>query len=544
MMKDTVLITGHRNPDSDSICSALSYAALKQQLGVNAIACRLGPVNEETKYILKRFDVEVPFLLTDARAQLRDIQIDAPTLIPTSTSVADAWNILYTVKNKSLFVVDDNENLVGIVSTSNLSSPRLMNDEQLEEMMSHATIESIAKTCKGEIIVRPEQWQSSGRVYIVTLIDGSSYQPQFKDSIIILSDGDEKQRQIIECGAKCLVITCEQQVSEENCELARQKGCAIIHTQMDTMQVARFINEAFPVEFIMTRNPKTCMDTEYVSDVSQKIAKTRFRSYPVINEFGKVVGGVSRYHLNNYEPRKFILVDHSAKNQSISNIDQAHIEEIIDHHHIGNIETTYPIYYRNQKCGCTCTIIAQMYREFKIAPTRQMAGLMLGAIISDTMHFRSLTTTQLDKDMAEYLAAIAGVDIKEFATGLLSASIALKESTPEDILNRDLKTYEIEKYKIGIGQTNFKNMEDIQIILPTFRPYLEKVQDEKGYDLLIMMFSNINAEGSMFVFSGPLSNVMNSLIEKRIDEHTGFDALIISRKQQFVPKLSALLKTL
>lgn len=543
-MRDIILITGHKNPDSDSICSALAYAALKQQLGVSAIACRLGPVNEETKYILKRFDVEVPFVLTDARAQLRDIQIDAPTLIPTSTSVADAWNILYTVKNKSLFVVDENEKLVGVVSTSNLSSPRLMNDEELENLMAHATIESIAKTCKGEIIYRPEECKTNGKVFIVTLINDQSFQTQFKDSIVILSDGDEKQHQIIESGAKCLVITCKQQVSEENCKLAKEKGCAIIHTHLDTMQVARFINESFPVEFIMTHNPKTCLDTEYVNDVSHKIAKTRYRSYPVVNEFGKVVGGVSRYHLNNYEPRKFILVDHSAKNQSINNIDQAHIEEIIDHHHIGNIETTYPIFYRNQKCGCTCTIVAQMYQENRIAPTRQMAGLMLGAIISDTMHFRSLTTTQLDKDTAEYLAAIAGVDIKEFAMGLLSASIALKESTPEDILNRDLKTYEIGKYKIGIGQTNFKNMEDIQIILPTFRPYLGKVQEEKNYDLLIMMFSNINAEGSMFVFSGPLSNVLNGLIEKRIDENTGFDPLIISRKQQFVPKLSALLKNM
>ena len=541
-MNKTIFVTGHKNPDSDSICSALAYANLKQLLGESAIAVRLGALNDESKYILKRFNVEGPFLLKDARSQLRDIAMDEPTLIPMNMTMAKAWQKLYTVKNKSLFVVDEHSKLQGIISTSNLSSTRGMSDEQLNSLMSKASVKQIADTIQGKIIIEPDHYESDGSIYIVTLINGSHYSEEFKDSIVILSDGDEKQRQLIECGVKCLIITCKEQVSEENRLLALKKGCAIIQTDLDTMKVAKVITESIPVEYVMTRNVVTCLDTEYVNDVSQRLSHTRYRSYPVINQFGNIVGAISRYHLSNYERRRFSLVDHSAKNQTINNIDEAIIEEIIDHHHIGDIQTTYPIYYRNMRCGCTSSIIAQIYQENGITPEKEFAGLMLGAIISDTMYFKSKTTTEFDKRMARWLADLAQVDLNEFALGVLSASISLKKSTPENILNRDLKTYEIGKYKIAIGQTNFEHMEDIQSILPSFKEYIEKEQSEKNYDLVIMMFSNIMAEGSMFVYSGPLKNIMKDLIETEIDEMSGYDSEIISRKQQLVPKLSNLLK--
>lgn len=541
-VRTTTFIIGHRNPDSDSICSALAYANLKQLLGQSVIACRLGALNDETKFILKYFDIEGPFLLKDARSQLRDIQMDEASLISLDTTMSDAWEKLYTVKNKSLFVVDENRRLCGIVSTSNLSSTRSMSDEKLNELMKEATVASITRTVHGTAIIQPDNFKTNGQIYIVTLINGRHYADEFKDSIVILSDGDQKQRQLIECGAKCLIITCKEKVSEDNRILALQKGCAIIQTDLDTMKVARVITEAIPVSCVMTKNPVTCLDTEYVSDVSKRLSATRFRSYPVVNEYGGIVGAVSRYHLSNYQRRKFILVDHSAKNQTIANIDEAEIEEIIDHHHIGNIETSYPIFYRNQKCGCTSTIIGQMYQENGITPEKGYAGLMLGAIISDTMYFKSKTTTELDKQMANWLADLADVKLEDFAMGVLSASISLKECTPNDILNRDLKTYEIGKYRIAIGQTNFKNMEDIQAILPHFREHLEKTQIEKNYDLMIMMFSNILAEGSMFVYSGPLATIMPQIIESPIDETSGYDSVIISRKQQLMPKISNLIK--
>lgn len=259
---------------------------------------------------------------------------------------------------------------------------------------------------------------------------------------------------------------------------------------------------------------------------------------------GNIVGAVSRYHLLKYEPKKFILVDHSSKMQTINNIDNAEVEEIIDHHHIGNIETSKPIFYRNQKCGCTCSIIAQLYKENGIVPDKAMAGIMLSAIVSDTLNFKSKTTTQFDIKQAEELSKLAEVDLNDYALQMLSASVALKDSTPTQILNRDLKIYEIGKYKIGIGQTNYRNIEDIQKLIPSFKENLEKEQSEKGLDLMIMMFTHVMAEGTMFVYNGPLSYVMNDLIATVFDHTSGYDHEIISRKQQLIPKLSNILKNM
>ena len=541
-MQQYVYIVGHKNPDTDSICSALAYAELKQRLGVHAIPCRLGPLNEETKYVLKRFGLENPLLLKDARSQLRDIDIDEPTLISTKTSLKEAWDVLFKARNKSLFVLDEQQKLTGIVSTSNLASPRMMSDELMQKLMKTASLSALAKTINGEIDYEPKNFKTNGKVFIVTLNDGTKFEENFKHSITILSDGNRKQRQLLEMGTRCMIITCNEQISPDNLELARKQDCAVIRTPWDTMKVAKVINEAFPVESLMSRNPITFQDDEYVDDVAKKMANTRYRSYPVLDIEGKAVGAVSRYHLLNYRRKKFILVDHSAKNQAINNIEDAEIEEIIDHHHIGNIETSYPIFYRNQRCGCTCTIIAQLYKENGITPSAQMAGIMMSAIISDTLHFKSAATTQLDKDIAYGLAEIAGVDLDHYADEMLSASVALKESTPTQILNRDLKTYDMGKYKIAIGQTNYKNIEDIQAILPAFRQQLEKEQTTKQFDLMVMMFSHIMAEGTMFVYSGPLSYVMNEIIDTKFDDHSGYDHDIISRKQQLMPKLSVILK--
>ena len=541
-MQQYVYIVGHKNPDTDSICSALAYAELKQRLGVHAIPCRLGPLNEETKYVLKRFGLENPLLLKDARSQLRDIDIDEPTLITTQTSLTEAWDVLFKARNKSLFVLDEQQKLTGIVSTSNLASPRMMSDELMHKLMKTASLSALAKTINGEIDYEPKNFKTNGKVFIVTLNDGTKFEENFRHSITILSDGNRKQRQLLEMGTRCMIITCNQEISPDNLELARKQDCAVIRTPWDTMKVAKVINEAFPVESLMSRNPITFQDDEYVDDVAKKMANTRYRSYPVLDIEGKAVGAVSRYHLLNYRRKKFILVDHSAKNQAINNIDDAEIEEIIDHHHIGNIETSYPIFYRNQRCGCTCTIIAQLYKENGIIPSAQMAGIMMSAIISDTLHFKSATTTRLDKDVAYGLAEIAGVDLDHYADEMLSASVALKESTPTQILNRDLKTYDMGKYKIAIGQTNYKNIEDIQAILPAFRQQLEKEQTAKQFDLMVMMFSHIMAEGTMFVYSGPLSYVMNEIIDTKFDDNSGYDHEIISRKQQLMPKLSVILK--
>lgn len=543
-MKEKVYVVGHKNPDTDSICSALAYANLKQKLGMDAVACRLGPLNEETKFVLKKFDLMNPLLLTDARSQLKDIEMDKPTIVSAKCSMKEAWEKLFVLKNKSLFVVDDNQKLIGIVSTSNLALIRLMLDEELEDLMKKASLQSIAQTIGGELVADVPHFVSNGKVFIVTLNNDTDYLDSFKGSICILSDDSRKQKKLIEAGARCLVITCGHEVTAEVLKFANKMECAIIQTRNDSMKVARVINESFPIDSIMTKSVITYQDIEYVDDISKKIANTRYRSYPVLDDEGNIVGAVSRYHLLKYEPKKFILVDHSSKMQTINNIDDAEVEEIIDHHHIGNIETSKPIFYRNQRCGCTCSIIAQLYRENNIVPDREMAGIMMSAIISDTLNFKSKTTTQFDVDTAKALADLAGIDLNSYAMEMLSASVALKDATPSQILNRDLKNYEIGKYRIAIGQTNYRNVEDIQKLIPSFKETLQKEQEEKDIDLMIMMFTHVMAEGTMFVFSGPLSYIMEELIATMFDTTSGYDHDIISRKQQLVPRLSNLLKNM
>ncbi|RRC93640.1 putative manganese-dependent inorganic diphosphatase [Erysipelotrichaceae bacterium OH741_COT-311] len=541
-MNNTIYITGHKNPDTDSICSALAYANMKNLIGETAIACRLGPLNEESKYVLKRFGLENPLLLKDARSILSDIDIDEPLMVPMDTSVKEAWDKMLSTSNRSLVVVDKRTRIKGIISTSNLSMTRLMLDTDVNGLMAQAKLKKIAQTIEGKVVFDGEEYKTNGKVYIVTLHDREKFQSNFKGSICILSDGEEKQISLIEAGCKLLVITCGQEVSPRVINAARVKQCAIITCESDTMKVAKVINDSYPVSLIMTKNPIFFRHHEYVEDVIKKMSNTRFRSYPVVDDENHVIGQISRYHLQNYKRRRFILVDHSAKNQSINNIDDAEILEIIDHHHIGNIETTYPIYYRNQKCGCTCTIISMLYQENGLLPDAQYSGILLSAIISDTLHFKSATTTPLDIMTAKWLADRAGVNLEEYALEMLSASVALKDLEPTKILNRDLKTYDIGKYKLAIGQTNYRNIEDIQAILADFRKNLEKEQKAKGYDLVIMMFTHVMAEGTMFVYSGPLSYLMDNVLDTKFDDHSGYSRDIISRKQQLMPKMSALLK--
>ncbi|MEG0176262.1 putative manganese-dependent inorganic diphosphatase [Anaerorhabdus sp.] len=543
-MDDKVYVVGHKNPDSDSICSALAYANLKRQLGEDAIACRLGPLNDETKYILKRFNLENPLLLKDARSQLKDIEKDNANLINEYNTMNEAWSEMLGASNRSLVVVNDKEDLVGILSTSNLAMTRLMLPEEIEFLMRSTNQESISKTVNGSIVHQASGFVLSGKVFIITLLNMDNFSDNLVGSICIMSDGILKQRQLVEGGAKCLIITCSQDVDDSVLRLAKENDCAIIQTSWDTMNVAKVINEAFPIRSIMTPHAMTFNENEFVDDVAKKMMNTRFRSYPVLNDDGKIAGAVSRYHLQNYRRKKFILVDHSARNQAINNIEEADIQEIIDHHHIGNIETDHPIYYRNQRCGCTATIISQLYQENGVTPDEQMAGILLSAIISDTLHFKSATTTELDKKTAMWLADLAHIDVDVYAIEMLSASVALIEATPSQILNRDLKSYDIGKYKLGIGQTNYHNIEDLQKILPEFRKNLELEVQEKKLDLLVMMFTHVMAEGTMFVYSGPLSYIMSNVMNTQFDETSGYDHDIISRKQQLMPKLSSMLKNI
>lgn len=541
-MNQTIYVTGHRHPDSDAICSAIAYSDLLNRTGKKAIACRQGPLNEETKFILKHFGLENPLLKTDARARICDIDIDIPTTIRKDETVHHAWHVMLQTQNRSLQVVDENGELCGICTTSDLSRVRIHPDTDLVSLMSTASLDNIARTVGGDVVVRPNHFETNGVVHIITLEEFEADFYALHGGISILSSGEDKQIFSIEKGCKCLVITCGVKADEKVKQLAKEKECAIIETINDTMTVARVVTESYSVDQIMSKDLITFNEKEYVEDVAVKMNNSRVRAYPVLNDHGEVVGAISRYHTRNYPKLKVALVDHSAVNQTFQNINMAEIVAIVDHHHIGNIQTQMPIEYRNHKCGCTCTIVASLYKENGIVPDATMAGIMMSAILSDTLNFKSATTTQEDKDTVEYLAKLAGIeDVHAYALDMLGASVSLNDSTPQEILMRDLKNYEIGKYHFAIGQTNYSRLDEVQKILPQFLENMEKEQADDKLDILVMLFTDVMGNGSMFYYYGPLSYVVAGVIETTFDEHSGFDPKIISRKQQLMPKLSEVL---
>ena len=544
-MNELIYVTGHRHPDSDSICAAITYTDLLKRCGQEAVACRQGPLNEETKFILKRFHQENPLLLTDARTMISDIDIDPPMKIRKDETVHHAWHEMLRTQNRSLFVVDENDKLVGICTTSNLSYVRLQPDGDLDSLIATAKLEDMAHTINGEVRFEPENFHSNGHINIITVEHLQDDRYPLKNGIVMMTTGEQKQKDAIDQGAACLIITCGEHLSEAMLEYAKAHNCAVIESKIDTMHAARIISESYTVEHIMTKEPMFFRENEYINDVAARMQKNRVRSYPVLNDKDEIVGAISRYHTLNHNRRKFVLVDHSAMNQTISHVDEAEIIAIIDHHHIGGIQTDRPIMYRNVKCGCTCTIISTLYQENGLLPDADMSGLLLSAILSDTLNFKSLTTTESDRIAASWLAKRAGIeDIDAYAREMLGASVSLRDSSMHDILNRDLKSYEVGNYRFAIGQTNYSRMEEVQKILPEFKETMKAEQEKLKLDLLVMLFTDVMGDGSLFVFYGPLSNVIHDMIETTFDDHSGFDSKIISRKQQMMPKLSALIKTI
>lgn len=541
-MRDAIYVTGHRNPDTDSICSALAYANLKQQIGINAIACRIGEINTETAYVLKKFEVEAPLLIENAKCRLEDIDIDRASLIHPELTIKRAWEKITQGKNKSLFVVNKENELLGVVSMSNISDVQMKDTEQVKELMKHVPLSNITETIEGNLVVDTEQFHCDGDVKIMISRNNKFLDEEFADSIIIMSDNEELQEKAIEKKVACLIITEGKDVSNKIIEKAIEARCAIITTPYDAMKVARYIYQTPPVSLIMTKEIVTFKIGDYVDDVSKRMSKSRYRSYPVIDKKGVVIGAVSRFHLFSYTRKKFVLLDHNEASQSVESLEVADVLEIIDHHRIGDIETSNPINFRNQNLGSTSSIIALMYKEYGILPTKKIASLLCCAIISDTMNFNSPTTTEKDKEIAKELALIADIDLENLSIEMFEAVATLRGLSFSEILYNDFKEYSMEGFRIAIGQINILDIKELEIIRREFVSYMDKINAINKYDLIMMVFTNVEGKGSNFIYMGKLSWVVEEMFDGQKVNDVLFAEDIVSRKKQIIPKLSAALK--
>ncbi|RGS41568.1 putative manganese-dependent inorganic diphosphatase [Roseburia hominis] len=537
-----VWVVGHKNPDTDSICAAISYAYLKNQSGDKKtyVAKRAGAVNEETRYVLERFGVEEPPLVTYAGAQIKDINIRKTAGVSNQISLKRAWELMKKLEVVTLPVTNQFGKLEGVIVTKDIATSYMDVLDNCVLSKARTQYKTIAETIDGEVYAGNEHAHFvRGKVVIAT--SNPEYMADYieDDDLVILGDREEAQMQAIRSNASCIIIGGGLEVAEEVKKLAEKRDCVIITTPFDTFSVARLINQSMPIKQYMTRRELVTFDIDdYVDDVKDVMSRVRHRDFPVLGSNGNYVGMISRRNLMNMQKKQIILVDHNEKSQAVDGIGEAEILEIIDHHRLGSLETVSPVYFRNQPLGCTSTIIYQMYQEQRVEIPKEIAGLLLSAIISDTLMFRSPTCTPLDKSVAKRLAEIADVDIEDHAKKMFRAGSDFKNKTTEEIFYQDFKIFHTEDCDFGVAQISAMSGEELEQIGEQLRSFLPQVLGEKRLNMVYVMLTDILEESSKIIFAGEdAGKILAHAFKKQEDADGILLDGIISRKKQMIPTL-------
>lgn len=538
--KEKIYVIGHKNPDTDSICSAIAYADLRQKVtGQVHEAKRAGHVNDETVYVLDRFGVEAPKLLTDVRLQVRDLDIHEMQGLKPNASIRDTWERMRQEQAKTLPIVKDDE-LVGVVSTGDIAKSYM--DVYDNEILSKARTQyrNIVKTLDGTMITGNEHgYFMRGKVAIGASSPNLMEEFIEKDDLVILGDREEAQACAVNIDASCMVICKDAEVSPKLIQKAKEQSIVIIQTPYDTFTTARLINQSIPVKFYMTSGPLTMFRmNDYVDDIKDIMAKKRFRDFPILDRHGRFKGFISRRRFLGASKKKVILVDHNERSQAVDGIEEAEIIEIIDHHRLGDIETVSPITFRNQPVGCTATIINQMYEENEIEVPREIAGLLCGAIISDTLLFRSPTCTPLDERTAKKLAKISDIDLEQMAQEMFNAGSNLKGKSAEDICFQDFKQFTVNDTIFGVGQITSMRKEELAAIRDMMTEHLPKVLEAHNLNMIYFMLTDILAESTELLCVGTgARGIALSAFDLPDNAKSLILKGVVSRKKQLIPVL-------
>lgn len=543
--KQTFVI-GHKNPDTDSICSAIAYAHLKKAItGERYSARRAGQINEETQYVLKRFQMRAPKLLSDVKLQLQDAEINKIEGCGPNVSIKRAWELLKKQNMKTLPILENDE-LLGIITAGDIASSYM--DIYDNTILSEAKTQysNIIDTLDGKLITgNPEGYFTKGKVSIGASSPDLMTEFIAPDDLVILGNRYESHSCAIDINVNCIIVCQNAVVSDVLVRRAESQGIVIIQTPYDTFNVARLINQSIPAKHFMTPKDQLCKFyiDDYIDDIREVITKRTFREFPILNKQGKLQGFVSRRRVMNVRKKQVILVDHNEKSQAVDGLEEAEIMEIIDHHRLGNIETAGPVYFRNQPVGCTATIIYQMYQEYGVEITPQYAGILCSAIISDTLMFRSPTCTAIDVSTAERLAQIADVDMEELSAAMFKAGSNLEGKTPKELFYRDFKQFRAGDLQFGVGQINSMDADEIVKMKEMLKDYIPKALRENRVDMLFFMLTNIMSESSEILYCG--QNAKQTIIEAFDLPEDCEDVVlkkVVSRKKQVVPLLMAALQ--
>lgn len=546
-MKDTVYIIGHKNPDSDSICSALAYAEYKNGTGdIEAIPVRLGEINRETKFILDYFGVEEPQFMETVRLSVEDLNFDNIAPVSPEISLRMALNLMNKNNVNSLPVIDENEQLVGIVTVSDIVQSYIDVWDSSILGKSGTSIDNIIDTLSADAIVIPDKTKSFDGKLLVLAMEPNSLIEYIEDNdIVICGDRKDIQEVAINSNISLMIVTGNGRLDEKLISLAKKKDITIISTPHDTFTASRLITQSLPIKHVMTTEDLVVFSLDdLVDDVKVQMSQTRYRSYPVINHENKVIGSISRYHLISSMKKKVILVDHNERSQSIDGLEEAEILEIIDHHRVADVFTGSPIYFRNEPVGSTSTIVASIMFENGRRPSKKIAGILAAGIISDTLLFRSPTSTNTDKIMLERLARIADLDVEEFAMEMFKAGTSLTGKTPEELLSQDFKAFTINDNKIGIGQVYTMDPDSLKDMKNDLINLMEERAREYNYSIFILMLTDIFRQASEMIVVGQNKDYAAKAFNESLINNSFYAPGVLSRKKQVVPPITNILSNM
>ena len=537
-----VVVIGHRNPDTDSICSAIAYAELKNK--TSDLVCearRAGKMNQETEFVLKKFGVTPPRMCTDVNPKIRDVDYRQIPGIPGSTSLRKAWEIMRDQKIDTLAVTSEEDELQGVITVKDIATANMDLFDTGILAKSRTSYRNILETLGATMVVGSEDAEcTTGHIRIGTATPEMLESSMEKGDIVILTNRYESQLCAIEKEASLIIICNGAKVGRTIQHIAAETGVAIMSAPCDTYAAAKLISQCAPISYYMTRdNIIKFTLVSPVADVTRVMAKVRHRYFPILDADGKYCGMISRRNIINLRKRRIILVDHNEATQAVEGFDQAEILEIIDHHRIGSLETSGPVYFRNQPVGCTATIITQMYDENGVDIPPQIAGLLLAAILSDTLAFRSPTCTPVDENAAKRLAKIAGVDIEEFSTEMFEAGEKLDGKTPEEVFLQDFKVFMCGDIRFGVAQGSYMTRKNLTAAEALLKPYLEEARNKQNVEDIYMLLTDVPKEESVVICNGRYAA---EVLSDGFDTQPAADASwtlpgVVSRKKQFIPAL-------
>ncbi len=540
MARKTIYVTGHKNPDTDSIISAMAYAYFKQQQGYDAMAVRIGELNQETEYVLNLFNEFAPPLVKDIKTCIRDIDFDDVITCSKDDTLYAALMKMRKYNKKVIAVVDKKRQLLGMATISDITSPLIPHQDHNNKLIRETDISQISTFLQAKLIYRAEKQHADGHVYIVA----DQFDEGCKDKIVITGTDINIIKHVITNQAATVIATKLSEFTDEIIDLAKKQQCNLLISDKNIYDISKNIYYATTVDKVMSTDLTAFKYDDYIDDVKAKINKSRYRSYPILDSHNHIIGTLSRYHVFKHANRDLILVDHNELAQSIDGAQQANILEIIDHHRIGGLVTSSPVYFRNEQVGCTATIITKIFKENNMEIPSDLAGLLCCAIISDTVNFKSVTCTQQDKDIAQQLAQIAGFNLTELGNKILAAGANLTNKSPAAIFRNDLKQFEINKFKVAVSQCNIVGFDSIKNIKDEMLECLNEYSRDSSSDIVLMAFSLIDGSGSYVLAVGKESHKLKDIFTKNGIEQDGFVFLakVISRKQQLVPLISTALE--